>query len=51
MEIDHVDHMKRFGYYSKDVKQISEQTGHLLRNWGACVDIVFWKNGSKTDRK
>jgi hypothetical protein len=36
--------MKRFGYYSKDIKQISEKKGYLLQNWGACVDKVFWKN-------
>jgi hypothetical protein len=33
--------MRRFDYHSKDIKQISEQNDHLLRNWGACVDTVF----------
>jgi hypothetical protein len=41
MEINNIDHMNRFGYYSKDVKRILEQKDHLLRNWGACVDTVF----------
>jgi hypothetical protein len=43
MEIDHVDHVKRFGYYSKDVKRISEQKDHLLRNWGGMCWHRFLK--------
>jgi hypothetical protein len=51
MEIDQVDHVKRFDYYSKDIKQILEQKDHLLRNSRACVDTIFWKNGSKGVRR
>jgi hypothetical protein len=52
MEIDHGDHVKRFHYYSKDIKQISEQKDHLLQNWGACVDVIFWKKiGQKGIRR
>jgi hypothetical protein len=43
MEIDHVDHVKRFGYYSKDVKRISEQKDHLLRNGGGHVLAPFFE--------
>jgi hypothetical protein len=35
--------MRRFNYYSKDIKQMFEQKYHLLQNWGACVDTIFWK--------
>jgi hypothetical protein len=34
MEIDHVDRVKRFDFYAKYIKRISEQKDHLLRNWG-----------------
>jgi hypothetical protein len=44
--------MRRFDYYSKDIKQISEQKDHLLQNWGGCVDTVFFvKNKSKRVKK
>jgi hypothetical protein len=39
--------MGRFDNYSKDIKRISEQQDHLLRNGVACVDTVFGKTGSK----
>jgi hypothetical protein len=32
MEIDQVDHVKRFDYYSKDIMQNLEQKDYLLRN-------------------
>jgi hypothetical protein len=32
MQIDQVNHVKRTDYYSEDIKQISEQKDHLLRN-------------------
>jgi hypothetical protein len=30
-----------------EFEEISEQKDYLLRNWGACVDTIFWKNRSK----
>jgi hypothetical protein len=35
----------------KDIKQISEQKDYLLRNWGVCVDTIFWENRSKEDKE
>jgi hypothetical protein len=46
-EIDHVDHVKRFNYYSKDIKQISEQKDNLLRNCGALLTLFLVKIGQK----
>jgi hypothetical protein len=51
MEIDEVNHVKRFYYYSKDIKRILEQKDHLLGNLGACVDTIFWENRSKAIRR
>jgi hypothetical protein len=51
IEIDQVDHVKRFDYYSKDIKEISEQKDYLLLNWGACVDIVFLEKRVKRDKE
>jgi hypothetical protein len=55
MEIDCVDHVKRCGYHSKDIKWIWEQKDNLLRNWGVCVDTIFWKKmqvkGEAADEK
>jgi hypothetical protein len=51
MQIDEVNHVKRTGYYSEDIKKISEQKDHLFRNWGACVDTIFWKNRVKRGKE
>jgi hypothetical protein len=51
MEIDHVDHVKRFDYYSKDIKRTSEQKDHLLRNWGHVLTPFFGKQVKKDKEK
>jgi hypothetical protein len=51
IEIDQVDHVKRFGYYSNNIKEISEQKCYLLRNWGHVLTSFFGKNGSKGIRR
>jgi hypothetical protein len=47
METNHVDHVKIFDYYSKDVKQIAERKDHLLQNWGHVLTSFFEKTGQK----
>jgi hypothetical protein len=51
MYIDHVDHAKRFDYYPNNIKWILEKKDHLLLNWGACVDVIFWKKQVRRGKK